>query len=302
MTEELSFNKEQLLKKSENNQFNSRDLFKLAAAASMVGAAFIGAGGFTYARQVEPDWLEVTHRSMRLPALAPEFHGLRLVQISDIHMDRWMNRKRINAIVDIVNRLKPDIVAITGDFVTARPEKYASDLESALCRLAPSMGTLGVLGNHDHWSNPRLVRKVMKQSGVIDLNNCTHTLQRGQAMLHFGGVDDSLVRSSRLDEVLGRLPSKGAAVLLAHEPDFADISAASGRFDLQLSGHSHGGQIVLPVVGRLYLPPLGQKYPSGLYNIGKMKLYTNRGLGTVHFRMRLNCRPEITVFTLLSTG
>jgi predicted MPP superfamily phosphohydrolase len=96
------------------------------------------------------------------------------------------------------------------------------------------------------------------------------------------------------------LPAEGCAILLAHEPDCADDSAATGRFDLQISGHSHGGQVSLPLIGPPVLPYLAQKYPSGLYQVGQMFQYTNRGVGMTPPYVRLNCRPEITVFTLES--
>ena len=105
---------------------------------------------------------------------------------------------------------------------------------------------------------------------------------------------------SRLDLVLDKLPENGAAVLLAHEPDFADVSSATGRFDLQLSGHSHGGQVRMPIRGPVFLPPFSQRYSSGLYEVGEMLQYTNRGLGFVDARLRFLCRPEITVLTLES--
>ncbi len=106
---------------------------------------------------------------------------------------------------------------------------------------------------------------------------------------------------SRLDKVLEALPEEGAAILLAHEPDFADESAATGRFDLQLSGHSHGGQVAIPFLGPLRLPLMGRKYPLGLYKVGRMTLYTNRGIGTVGLPVRFFARPEITVLTLTSS-
>jgi len=98
--------------------------------------------------------------------------------------------------------------------------------------------------------------------------------------------------------VLALLPDEGCAILLAHEPDYADISAPTGRFDLQLSGHSHGGQVILPFIGPPILPSYSHKYPVGQYQVGSMIQYTNRGLGTVAPMVRFNCRPEITVFTL----
>jgi uncharacterized protein len=104
-----------------------------------------------------------------------------------------------------------------------------------------------------------------------------------------------------LDAVLDQLHDNSAAILLAHEPDFADLSAESNRFDLQVSGHSHGGQIVLPLYGPPILPHLGRKYPSGLYQVGNMLQYTNRGVGMARLPVRFNCPPEITIFTLKSS-
>jgi predicted MPP superfamily phosphohydrolase len=111
-------------------------------------------------------------------------------------------------------------------------------------------------------------------------------------------VDDILVKQDRLDVVLAKLPDSGPAILLAHEPDYADTSAETGRFGLQLSGHSHGGQIVVPFFGPVLTPYLGVKYYSGLYKVRDMWQYTNRGVGVIGFGVRFNCRPEITVFTL----
>jgi predicted MPP superfamily phosphohydrolase len=112
-------------------------------------------------------------------------------------------------------------------------------------------------------------------------------------------VDSAYWDEDRLGSVLDELPERGAAVLLVHEPDFGERSAAAGLFDLQLSGHSHGGQVRLPLLGPPLLPPLGRRYPGGLYRIKDMLLYTNRGLGN-HPRLRLNCRPEIALLTLCS--
>jgi predicted MPP superfamily phosphohydrolase len=113
-------------------------------------------------------------------------------------------------------------------------------------------------------------------------------------------VDDIWEGAPRLDEVTAQLSDNGAAILLAHEPDFADTSAATGRFDLQLSGHTHGGQVVLPFMGAPILPYLGRKYGSGLYKVGEMLQYTNRGVGMARLPIRINCPPEITLFVLES--
>jgi predicted MPP superfamily phosphohydrolase len=115
-------------------------------------------------------------------------------------------------------------------------------------------------------------------------------------------VDDVWEGSPRLGLVAPQLPEGDAAILLAHEPDFADSSAGTGKFDLQLSGHTHGGQVVLPFFGPPVLPHLGSKYPSGLYRIGDMYQYTNRGVGMAKLPIRINCPPEITIFQLKSAA
>lgn len=252
--------------------------------------------------QNHKDWVDVTSINLMLPYLDPEFHGYRLVQISDIHIGTWLTRQHLAKAVELVNQQKPDLVAITGDFVTYKPERYVNDLVAELSKLSPRDATVAVLGNHDHWTDPYVVRNILQLSSIIDLSNDVYTLQRGNALLHIAGVDDFMDELDCLDQVLEKVPSDGAAVLLAHEPDYADVSAARGRFDLQISGHSHGGQIILPIIGPPYLPRLGRKYPSGLYRVNGMIQYTNRGLGTAEVQLRFNCRPEITVFTLEAAG
>lgn len=266
---------------------------------AVAAAALAGAGALLYAREVETRRVEVVRLTLTLPRLAPEFDGYRIVQIGDLHLDDWTRPGRLNRIVEKVNEQRPDLVAIMGDFASYSARRLdAGLLVGALRRLSAPDGTLSILGNHDYLTGVELVRRCVREGGVMELLNEVYTLERGEARLHVAGVDDVMEGRSRLDLILGRLPEEGAAILLAHEPDFADVAAATGRFDLQLSGHSHGGQVRLPLFTRLILPPFSQRYTSGLYEVGEMALYTNRGLGTVHLRLRFLCRPEITVLTL----
>lgn len=272
-----------------------------------------GAGVFAYARYVEPYWVAVERVTLTLPRLAPPFDGYRVVQISDFHLDGWMTPERLERVVDLVNEQEPDLVAITGDFVAVSTE-YISGLPGPLGKLEATDGAIAVLGNHDHMNDADAVRRALSCAGVVDVSNAVRTLHRDGAALHLCGVDSVMEGCDRLDEVLEVLydAEHGCAVLLAHEPDFADETAATGRFDLQLSGHSHGGQVripflktpyVVPLLSRLgfsFVPPLIYEYPSGLYEVGEMYQYTNRGLGVIYARFRLNCRPEITVLTLRS--
>src|SRR5918997_6078986 len=265
------------------------------------GAALLGAGGLIYAREVETRRVEVRSVELTLPRLAPEFDGYRIVQFGDLHLDDWSRPERLHRIVEKVNEQRPDLGAITGDFGSYSARAFdAERLIAALRGLRARDGCAAILGNHDYLTDVKLVRHCIREGGVTELINGVLTLKRGDAALHFAGIDDVMEGRSRLDLVLQKLPESGAAILLAHEPDFADVSAATGRFDLQLSGHSHGGQIGVPLLRRLVLPPFSQRYTRGLYEVGGMVLYTNRGLGFVHLRLRFLCRPEITVLTLRS--
>jgi predicted MPP superfamily phosphohydrolase len=251
-----------------------------------------------YGAKIEPNWIEIVPIQLSLPHLTPAFNGFKIVQISDLHVSRFMTQKRLDKIINLVNQQKPDVITITGDF-DSRNKKFLPDiLVEELKKLAPKEFTLSVLGNHDHWNVPQAVRKALAESNAIDLNNQVYTIHRDEEKLNFAGIDDPYVGVPNFPKVLEELPNTGATILLVHEPDFADISASTGRFDLQLSGHSHGGQVRIPLLGAVVLPPGGRKYVSGLTRIGDMIEYTNQGIGMTGIPVRFNCRPEITVFTL----
>ncbi len=251
-----------------------------------------------YAHSIEPNWIDINYVGLKLPNLASEFNGYRIVQISDIHIDKQIKKRSLNHIFRLVNQQKPDLIAITGDFVSRRQIKFLPKLEATLGQLHASDKVVGVLGNHDYWAKPKKIAEVLEKNNVLNLDNKVYTLKRGNALLNIAGVDDVKMGKARLDLVLQKLPLEGAAILLAHEPDFADTSAATNRFDLQLSGHSHAGQIRLPFLEPPLLPYLGERYYAGLYKVGKMFEYTNRGIGMTGPHLRLGSRPEITVFIL----
>ncbi len=252
-----------------------------------------------YATQIEPNWFQVVQVKINVPKLATNFDGFKIVQISDLHADYAMTSQKFTKIVNLVDRQKPDIVAITGDFFSYEPSQKAAELlEKSLINLLPKEKTVAVLGNHDHYYDPQILRQILKKSNILELENSVYTIHRGEDVLSIAGVDDYWKRKARLDLVLEKLPQEGAAVIMAHEPDFADRSAATNRFILQMSGHSHGGQVRLPFFPPPVLPALAKKYPLGRYQVGDMVQYTNRGIGMGKPLVRLGSRPEITVFTL----
>jgi uncharacterized protein len=286
-----------------------RRMFLKYAGLTSLGGVVMSSSSVLYATTIEPDWLDVATVPMHLARLDPAFHGYRIVQLSDIHADNtWMDAQRLSHIVEVANAQNPDLVVITGDFVTYIHDRMQDTL-STLHALRARDGVFAVLGNHDYRSDATLVRTLLHSYGVQELKNRVHTLSRGKAMLHLVGMDDLWEQTNHyhialhsqkdvLASLLEPLPGLGAVILLVHEPDFADLAASTGRVDLQLSGHSHGGQIRLPGYGALRLPRLGKKYQAGLYHINTMLHYTNRGLGMMDFQVRFNCRPEITTFVL----
>jgi predicted MPP superfamily phosphohydrolase len=235
---------------------------------------------------------------VEMPGLSRAWDGYRLAHLTDLHLGQWLSPARLEGVVDLTNGLEPDLIALTGDFLSYDLDGSARDLEHAFGRLSAPDGVFAVLGNHDHWVGASRVRSLLERCAIRELRNDVATLRRGDSVLHLAGVDDVMVHQDDLEQVVRRLPPGGPAILLAHEPDFADRAARTGRFGLQLSGHSHGGQIVLPRFGPLVRGPHCWKYPIDRYQVGTMTLYTNRGLGSNMWWVRVNCPPEIALITL----
>lgn len=279
--------------------FTRRDFLKVVGRFALGVAAVELAAA--YASLFEPGWIEVTQTHPKLRRLPAAFSGFRLVQISDLHFGGWMTVEKLQTALSLVYAQKPDLVAITGDFVEGEPKSAAKALDTAretLRELAQRVPTFAVLGNHDYWTDAPMVHHFLEDVGINELRNDIFPIERAGERFYLCGVDDIWESQNDLDAVTSQLSMQNCAILMAHEPDFADQSAVSGFFDMQISGHSHGGQVVLPIFGPPLLPWLGQKYHTGLYQVGQMLQYTNRGLGMIRPPVRFNCRPEITVHIL----
>jgi predicted MPP superfamily phosphohydrolase len=273
------------------------------AAVSAVGVVGVGGEALTAgAHDLVVERIEI--RSARVP---PAFDGFTVAHLSDFHYDPYFSGPVIAAAVARTNELKPDVVLLTGDYVTERefhrgrrdPPGASAALPCAklLSGLQSRLGTVAVLGNHESFTDPDFVVAALKAHGLHVLRNESMPLEQGGGRVWLAGIDDVLGGDGDLDATLKGIPDNEFRILLAHEPDFAD-RASTRRVDLQLSGHSHGGQIRLPWIGPLYLPELGRKYPWGLRKIGGLTLYTNRGIGTIVIPARLNAPPEIAMITL----
>jgi predicted MPP superfamily phosphohydrolase len=277
-------------------RLSRRRFLRLAAVTGLELAAIGGLGA--YALWGEPGWIQLERVAVPIPGLPAGLAGLRIAQLSDLHAGPDLPQERLERAIQTVAGLAPDLLVTTGDWVI-RDARDAILASQAVARLDPPLGNYTILGNHDHWTDPGIVASAVESAGLTLLRNSHVPISAGAQTLWLAGVDDIWEQRHDLDEALAGIPRGAPVILLAHEPDYADTVAQDGRVLLQLSGHSHGGQVHLPLIGSPILPYLGTKYFSGLYSLeGGMQLYTNRGLGLIRPPVRLNCRPEITLITL----
>jgi hypothetical protein len=191
------------------------------------------------------------------------------------------------------------LTVLTGDYVWHEVEPVF-ELMPTLAGLNAKYGVHASLGNHDLWTDVKVVTQAFERERLPLLVNQGMAISVGKETLYLAGLDDGWSGKPDLAAALADWSQDDITLLLMHEPDLAPRYAADKRIHLQLSGHSHGGQVRLPFYGALILPYLSWKYPMGLYNLDGMWLYTNRGLGTTNVPLRVNCAPEITELTLVN--
>lgn len=275
----------------------------LTLGAGVLGAGAVGVAGTGL---YEPHQTVVTNIDIALKRLPPAFHGLRVAQLSDIHFNSYMTRDHLEKVVDLTNAQRPDLVMFTGDFVTAKLEgvesipraEQAWPCADLLRKIVSPLGSFAVLGNHDYDTNADVVTEALSSGAKIQvMRNRAKPIEKDGARLWLAGIDNVSASEAKPDVALQGVPRQECVIAAVHEPDFAD-EMLKYPVDFQMSGHSHGGQVRLPFVGALYLPWLAKKYPEGYYRLGKLQLYTNRGIGVIGLPVRFMCPPEITIFTL----
>jgi hypothetical protein len=269
-----------------------------------LGAGVVAIGLAGYSSLIEPNEVDITKLELKVPRLPATFDGFKIALLSDFHFGPYTGEREVSSAVRAANQLQPDVVALLGDFVTEpltgdRREgaKKAEPCAQVLAGLRSRLGTFAVLGNHDYATDAELVADALKSHGVRMLRNANHAFEQDGARLWMLGLSDVDFGEANLVDALTRVPEAETKMLLVHEPDFADRSSQHG-IDIQFSGHSHGGQVRIPGVHPLWLPPLAKKYYDGYYRVGQMQLYTNRGIGTVGVPFRFCCPPEVTLVTL----
>ncbi|MBE2199866.1 MAG: metallophosphoesterase [Anaerolinea sp.] len=254
---------------------------------------------YTYARYIEPQRLVIERVVLPIAGLPDVFAGFTLVVMSDFHLHpRYTQIDLVQRAVAVANQLQPDLIALPGDFIVSCLQVMA-ELAPVLGQLRSRYGVYGVLGNHDVRHGSRLIRDVLGEAGIWVLVNEGALLTHRGMHLYVAGVDSGGRGRPDLNRALAAAPPGVPVILLAHEPDLADCFAQDGRVMLQLSGHTHGGQVRLPLLGPLVLPKHGRSYHTGLYRIRQMWLYTTRGIGVNGLPFRFLCPPEITHLTLV---
>lgn len=229
--------------------------------------------------------------------LAPGLEGFRIVQISDIHLRPYTQPDLVKKSVILANQLKPDLTVLTGDYVW-RIRDAAFELAPILANLNARYGVYSVMGNHDYWLDIQTVQQAFNDANLPVLYNQGLVINHNGANLYLAGMDDGWSGKPDLQAALADAPADIPVILLLHEPDLIDQVSLDPRVSLQLAGHTHGGQVLIPGRPPFFTPFLGKKYSQGLFKVRQAWLYTNRGLGVISVPYRINCPPEVTLLTL----
>jgi uncharacterized protein len=270
-------------------------------------AGVFAAGGLAlYAGEIERHRVDVQQVAIRLGNLPEAFRGFRIAHMADFHYGEYSEPTFIRSVVRRVNALHPDLIVLTGDFISSGPMVRRISVDFAY-HCADLLGRLecpqkfASMGNHDVLVGRIDVTDALESRNILVLHNAAIPIERDGARLWLAGIADTIVDTDAdLSAAIprGRNASSEPLILMAHEPDYADEVIGSG-VDLMLSGHTHGGQVRIPLMPPMHLPPLGRKYVEGHFSFGGLQLYVTRGIGTVGVPFRFRCPPEITMITLV---
>jgi hypothetical protein len=245
----------------------------------------------------EPYRLTIEHQQIYLRRLPPELDGFRVVQLSDIHHSPFTSRQQIERAVATATRLQPDIIALTGDYIS-KERQYAAPCAELLGRLRARHGIYAVLGNHDHWTDAALITDLFRAEGITVLVNQGMRFEKNGASFWLAGVDDTMVGLEDLPLALAGSREEEMKLVLAHNPIILRRAARVG-VDLVLSGHTHGGQVNLRPEKSASGRPR-RRLLKGLARQGDTQIYVTRGLGTVVLPVRFGCPPEVSLLELRS--
>lgn len=284
-----------------SRRFSRRGLFAGVGGSACLAVA--GAAG--YAWRIEPLWVEVVRRDMPIPGLDKAFNGTTLIQLSDLHVGSTMPISHFEKWLAWVNDQSPDLVVLTGDTVHYGNRSAALAAAGLVTSLRAKEGVFASFGNHE-WGATCMgggrsdvaaqVTNIFTACGIKLLLNQSVVIKKNAASLYVVGVEDYWSTQFDPDAAFAGLPADAPVIVLSHNPD-TFLEMLDRPFAWMLAGHTHGGQVNLPLVGPPMLPLNHKEFVAGHYTMGGKNLYVNRGLGWL-MRLRFNARPEITVFTL----
>ena len=273
---------------------NRRQFLKIAAASAGLLA--------TYPVFIERYLVQVNHYQIPVPRLPRPFNGFTIVQLTDLHYGALAPLSFLRRVIATANSIPRDVIVCTGDYVHKRNDRKQIDtIWPVLSELNAPLGVYSVLGNHDHWADTDLSLEWLEKSGQ-NIRNKTHCFEKEGKKLWIAGGGDYWEDPLDFDHVLRDVPRGDCRIVLAHNPDSADAVFTS-QVDLMLSGHTHGGQVVVPFYGPPILPVNNKAYSAGLKKSPKgQSVFICRGIGWAIYPVRLNCFPEIAVLELVLQG
>lgn len=282
------------------SKMTRRGFFKRIFTIVFTALLTTGAGYF-YARYIEPKQMNILKHTVKHSTIPKSFSGIKIAQFSDTHIGHHFGQAELEKVVRLINKEEPDIVFFTGDLMD-NPLEYdgSYNLINILKQIKAPLGKFAIYGNHDHGGyGTETYEEIMESSDFTVLKNENTTIELvDKSQIYIAGVDDLMLGRPDFNETLQDIPEDAYTILLAHEGDAADSIAEQFHVNLQLSGHSHGGQVQIPFFGPLITPPLGSKFYEGFYYFDNLTLYVNKGLGTTREPYRFLAPPEITIFTL----
>jgi len=275
-----------------NQKISRRKFLKIGLSCG------IGALIATYPFCIERYIFQVNTYQIPVPNLPPNFNGFTIAQLTDLHYGFLMPLMSAEKIIHKTNTLQKDVVVCTGDYILER--NGTAQIDTAwphLMKLRANSGVYSVLGNHDHWGNTDRSLYWLEKSGQ-NIRHKAVPIIKGEERIWIGGAGDYMEDDLGIDEAFQHVPDSECKILLSHNPDSADTDYKS-RIDLMISGHTHGGQVIIPFVGAPILPVKNKLYSSGFIRTEETNLYISRGLGWAMFPVRFNCLPEISVLKLV---
>lgn len=266
-------------------------------AAPLVGISTASA----YATLIEPFNYLISQTDIYLKDLPGSFENYRITQLTDIHHSKILGIEEVRRVVRLAQQTTPDIFVLTGDYATTY-RRYIEPCAEALASLHAPDGVWAVLGNHDHYTDPELTTRALERQHITVLNNKNTTLRRGSDVIQLAGIDDWTWNATDWSKAFTGLNKNTPTVLLSHQPGVLDFDQTQ-NMSLILSGHTHGGQIKLPLLGtpaRFATKDL--RYAQGLFHYQDVQLYVSSGTGVIGLPVRFGVRPEIAVLRLKRAG